>query len=199
MEDYLGIIIFLIFAGLSVAKRMGGGQEKKGPQRAPRDFEFPTAPRPAEGGARPRPPQPSWPKAPQPSYPQAPPPVAQPKKVEPTRLKESVGDEWSGEGPSPEERFDAVSAQFDQDTSGLRDREMGTGWGGAFRKESELLSDRRIPQGWTEGLSELDESVIARSEGITIDLAEIRNPNNMAKAVVMAEILGRPKGRRRRR
>lgn len=214
MDDWIGIIIFLVFIGASMLKRAGQATKQQGEAQAPE------APRRRPLPPRPVAPLPRQERRPQPAWPQLPgAPAPQPTRVEPARLEvqdeegiwggagtlggeSALGGEgvWGGEGPAPSERLSEGIASFEGQSARFQEQGLqADSLNAAFVDASEQMRDRRIEQRWAEDLSPLDEAVIARERFVQVDIAQaVRNRDAMAQAVVLAEVLGRPKALRGR-
>lgn len=191
--DLLGILVFVVLIFLSLAGK--AAQEK---ERRRRELEGkPTAPRapqwpgPVAG--------PGFPGYPQPTFPQRGlPPRPQPAGPAPQASGEGASMEGGGsEGPQPGETVEAEVAWFEQQAQDV-DREVENVRREATRfatsdPGTRQLGDlaRETDVEWAE---RADNVVTVQMEGALL------SSDNLAQAVVLAEIMGRPKalqGRRR--
>ncbi len=191
--DLLGILVFVVLIFLSLAGK--AAQEK---ERRRRELEGkPTAPRapqwpgPVAG--------PGFPGYPQPTFPQRGlPPRPQPAGPAPQASGEGASMEGVGsEGPQPGETVEAEVAWFEQQAQDV-DREVENVRREATRfatsdPGTRQLGDlaRETDVEWAE---RADNVVTVQMEGALL------SSDNLAQAVVLAEIMGRPKalqGRRR--
>jgi len=203
VESFLGILVFLLFAAFSligkVAKkendRRGGLPQRPQPPQWPGPVAKQGQPQWPQPGPRPAAP-PQWPQAPR-QWPgpqgqaQNPAPAAppEPRKKPPQTLFSDEGESGSmggassegigTEGPAAGQTFQADRDQFDRDVAGM--------------------SAARLER-FTEGLAQLGEDSYAlpvEAGATELDLA-MADRDRVAQAVVMAEVLGKPKGLRAR-
>lgn len=200
MEDLVGILVFVVFVGVSIVSRLAKNQEQqKGtpPMRGP-----------VPGEQRPRPAAP-MPRAPQPQpqrtvTPQRPEPAMAP----PLRPPQPEYDPWSTgsmpgladpEGPEESERVDVEMNRFSREREEMEHREMEEI--GRFAREREQFEKSRFAEMKTGLVHREDIPVEATAEETrNLELSTaLANPASFAQAVVLAEVLGKPKAKRRGR
>lgn len=195
--DLLGILVFVVFIFLSLAGK--AAQEK---ERRRRELEGkPTAPRapqwpgPVAGPGFPGYPQPTFPQRPLPPRPEpaAPAPAAAPQASDAGVAREGAGSA----GPQLGQVTEAEVARFEQQAQDV-DREVENVRREATRVATSDPGTRQLGDlarvtdvDWAE---RTDNVVTVQIEGALL------SSDNLAQAVVLAEIMGRPKalqGRRR--
>lgn len=191
--DLLGILVFVVLIFLSLAGKAAQEKERRrreleGKPMAPRAPQWPG---PVAG--------PGFPGYPQPTFPQRGlPPRPQPAGPAPQASGEGASMEGVGsEGPQPGETAEAEVARFEQQAQDV-DREVENVRREATRfatsdPGTRQLGDlaRETDVEWAE---RADNVVTVQMEGALL------SSDNLAQAVVLAEIMGRPKalqGRRR--
>lgn len=178
----MGFIIFAVFLLFSFGGKLMRSREKR-EEREERP-EQPKWPGPVAGPGVPGYPRPAWPESPQ--RPQTPPAAAKRGQIRGPELGEGMpGGEGVGsgmEGPGSASTADQVSR---------------------FIKESDLFaSSLRSSGDWFGNLSQAEpgtEPSVAKPAGPRLEVQQaLHNRVSAAQAVVLATVLGPPKGRRRR-
>jgi len=168
LDDLFGFLMAVVFIGLTIMGRVNRGRNG---QEQPQ----PGVPRPAPP---PRPAtmnRPNWP------------PPASPQTTWPPL------DE---EGPEEEEQVEREVERFNRETDQMGRREMeGVTRFAQERAEFEgrNLSQLRSSLGQGEAAAEVTKSETGIAPELQADLA---NPQSAARAIILAEVLGQPKGRR---
>ncbi len=170
MEDLFGILVFVIFAAVSIGSKLMKRRDERTPA--------PKWPGPVAGPGVPGYPRPSWPDASPRQQPA--PPVARQSPPRPVAA--------SGEGVSGGE--------------GIGSGMEGAGLEGPGSTSAEAEALRFTEE--TDRIGTLARTAIVpedigRSEGVAVDLKDaFTDRSAVARAVVMAEVLGKPKALRRR-
>jgi len=189
--DLLGILVFVLFVFLSIAGKAAQEKERRrrelqGRPAAPRAPQWPG---PVAG--------PGFPGYPQPTFPQRPP---RPQKLEPVPSQaddEGTSPEGVGmEGPQPGETTEAEVARFEQQTQDV-DREAENVRREATRFATSDSGSRQLGDLAQSAAPEYEVKV--QMNGNKELQGALLTQGGLAQAVVMAEILGRPKALQGRR
>ncbi|MFZ5826084.1 MAG: hypothetical protein ACOY94_17450 [Bacillota bacterium] len=181
MEDLIGLVIFLVFAGLSLLGRVAKNKEQQGPQRQER-HERPKWPGPVAGPGMPGQGQPPWPQ---------PPPRPQPKP-QPQSQPQQPARQMSGEGVSVEGRSSMLGGSVEGRSS------MVTGTmtenRARFRDQTEQWLGARVETG-LHGSSPAAE-VVTYNQQVNPVAQALASKEGLAQGVLLAEILGKPRALR---
>jgi hypothetical protein len=193
-SDIFGLLMFLVFLGVSFAgKLLKNRQQGQDTGREPRRQQWPgpTAPPGIPGYPRPAmPPLPRQSPAPQPSVPMQ--QSRPPQPSVPVRGVDDVGEGVGTEGPGAGETVQAELARFDQQTNRLAKPDLG-----AYQP--------RLPQ-YQAHFSRLQtalhrqeaEPVVVAADVVTGLDDALADPQAVARAFVLAEVLGKPRALRGR-
>jgi hypothetical protein len=195
--DALGFLIFLAFLVISIFGKISARKAQQ--QRDERQRRVPGAPQwpgPVAGPGLPGYPKPSWP---QPQRPQPPVPQRQPawpSRAEATRP--SADDD--GEGVSMEGAPDAPSVpdelgRFDRETQRLDRPDLGQ-YRSQFSQYQPNMQRLKTALHHTEPAEAPRAQVAALADGWME--SALADRNSVARAVVLAEVLGKPKAYRGR-
>lgn len=191
--DLLGILVFVVFIFLSLAGKAAQEKERRrreleGRPAAPRSPQWPG---PVAGPGLPGFPRPDFPQRPLPPRPERAAPATEPRTGEGVSM-EGVGSE----GPQPGETAEVEVARFEQASQDV-DREVENVRRGATRVATSDPATRQLGdlarETDVEWAEIADNVVTVRMEGALL------SSDNLAQAVVMAEVMGRPKALRGRR
>jgi hypothetical protein len=193
-SDIFGFLMFLVFLGVSFAGKMiKNKQQGQETGREPRRQQWPGPTAPPGIPGYPRPATPSLPRqsrAPQPSV-----PMQQSRPPQPSVPLRDVDDDDEGvgtEGPGAGETVQAELARFDQETSRLAKRDLA-----AYQP--------RLPQ-YQPHFSRLQTALHTQEAEPVAVVADVvtglddalADPQAVARAFVLAEVLGKPRAMRRR-
>ncbi|HYG58812.1 MAG TPA: hypothetical protein VD902_12210 [Symbiobacteriaceae bacterium] len=199
MEDLFGVLIFLVFVGVSLVgrflKSQQGQQGQQGQQpKWPGPVANPPRGTPKPTWAPPAPPRPQ--SQPRPGRQQQPAPGGQPRREPVPRdiSGEGVGTEgaWSGmEGPGAGDRVYEAANRFSQESDQIARHSLGEVYEDTGGRHLHRLQDELVRPG--------DEAaVVTPGESTAWNLQPaMASRDSLAQAVVLAEVLGKPKALRK--
>ena len=135
-------------------------------------------------------PRPTWPQAPQPTWPEAPRPAAQQPPALPQRTAPVIDEE----GPEADEQVDRELERFGWETQQMENRQIDEA--ARFEKQSQEFERRQLAD-LRGGLTRTTEAAPAVSDEPVSSFLELADPEATARALVLAEVLGKPKALRK--
>lgn len=179
MDDLFGFLFAVAMVGFAIWQRVQRSRNQQGAgQPQPPAWPGPVAQPPRIPGM----PRPSWPEAPR--------PVQQPPAA-PIQRTAPVIDE---EGPEAEEQVDRELERFGRETQQMENRQIDEA--ARFERQSQEFERRQLAD-LRGGLTRSTEAAPAVSMEPASSFLELSDPETAARALVLAEVLGKPKALRK--
>lgn len=182
MDNLFGFLVAVFVVGFSIWQRVQRSRNQQGAGRP----QTPTWPGPVAQPPRipGMPSRPTWPEAPRPAAQQPPAP--------PQRTATLIDEE----GPEAEEQVDRELERFGRETQQMENRQIDEA--ARFEKQSQEFERRQFAD-LRGGLARTNEAAPAVSNEPAGSFLELSDPEATARALVLAEVLGKPKALRKGR